>query len=531
MLAESRDRSICLISTCALLMMLPATGIAAERIPLTIDVSPSIVSWSPADGAGTTLTVSGPEGYYHDLTFGPHEQAAFAPIGAGGERLEDGIYNWEIVVTPELSPAIRARLEELRDTGQDSRDFPELRGALGARYSGQLRVADGSFFVPQGEEAPPVGDPAGPIETQDVLHYDDVIVTGSLCVGFDCVNGEAMGYDTVRLKENNLRIRFMDTSVGTFPTNDWMLAANSTTSGGASYFAIEDIPAGRTPFKIEAGAPANALYVEDHGRIGCGTSVPYTEIHMADGDTPTLRLDQDGTSGWVAQVWDLAGNETNFFIRDATHGSKMPVRIEPNTPSNTLALRSTGRVGIGTWSPAMPLEIETTGENAAFRLERTDGGAWTFSVSASGVAVLNMLGTGGSEVTLRERYDADGETFEVQGSVAGTQFVDTSSRALKTDFAEVDSQTVLRQLADLPVHSWRYRSDAEPRRHVGPMAEDFQEAFGLGDGSHISSVDTRGVMFAAIQALDSNLKRKDDEIAELRQRLVELEERLGAAVE
>ena len=41
---------------------------------------------------------------------------------------------------------------------------------------------------------------------------DDLIVGGSICAGTDCSNGESFGFDTIRLKENNLRIRAMDTS-------------------------------------------------------------------------------------------------------------------------------------------------------------------------------------------------------------------------------------------------------------------------------------------------------------------------------
>jgi len=192
------------------------------------------------------------------------------------------------------------------------------------------------------------------------LHYDDVITTGSLCVGFDCANGESFGYCTTKLKENNLQVCFEDTSVGSFPTNDWKIQINDTTSGGASYFAIWDVDAGRKPFVIESGAPANSIYIDDYGRVGLGTSVPYVELHVVDGDSPTLRLDQDGSSGWPAQSWDVVGNETNFFIRDVTNGSKLPFRIQPSTPSNTLTMRSSGNVGIGTWSPESTVEIETT---------------------------------------------------------------------------------------------------------------------------------------------------------------------------
>jgi hypothetical protein len=47
---------------------------------------------------------------------------------------------------------------------------------------------------------------------EDFVINDDMIIIGSLCVGFDCVNGEVFSFDTIRLKENNLRIKFDDTS-------------------------------------------------------------------------------------------------------------------------------------------------------------------------------------------------------------------------------------------------------------------------------------------------------------------------------
>ncbi len=139
----------------------------------------------------------------------------------------------------------------------------------------------------------------------DILHLDDVIIEFSLCVGNDCVSGEGFGFDTVRLKENNLRIHFQDTSTSaSFPTNDWRIVVNDSSNGGANYWAIEDSSAARQPFRIEAGAPNNALYVDDGGRIGVGTNNPVVELHVVDGNTPTLRLEQNGSQGFSAQTWD-----------------------------------------------------------------------------------------------------------------------------------------------------------------------------------------------------------------------------------
>ncbi len=197
----------------------------------------------------------------------------------------------------------------------------------------------------------------------DQVFNDDVIITGSLCVGFDCVNGESFGFDTIRLKENNVRIKFDDTSnSSSFPNNDWQLTANDSSNGGANKFSIEDISHSRVPFTIEANAPSNSLFVDDGGRLGLGTSTPVVDIHVVSGNTPTLRLAQDGSSGFASQTFDVAANETNFFIRDATNGSTLPFRIKPSAPTNALYIDSDGDIGMGAGtSPGANLHVKETG--------------------------------------------------------------------------------------------------------------------------------------------------------------------------
>jgi hypothetical protein len=48
--------------------------------------------------------------------------------------------------------------------------------------------------------------------------------------------------------------------------------------------------------------------------------------------------------------------------------------------------------------------------------------------------------------------------------------------------------------------SWGYKAQAPAIRHLGPTAQDFRGAFGLGeDARHIDTIDSEGVALAAIQ--------------------------------
>jgi hypothetical protein len=205
----------------------------------------------------------------------------------------------------------------------------------------------------------------------DQVIADDLIVQGSECVGLDCVNGESFSFDTIRLKENNLRIGFDDTSaIAGFPANDWQITANDSASGGANKFSIDDITGAKTPFTITAGAPSNSFFIDSSGRVGLRTATPVLDVHVNTGNTPAFRLEQNGSSGFTAQTWDIAGNEANFFIRDTTNGSKLPFRIQPNAPSNSLFIKGTdGNVGLGTTTPSAPLHVRRTDGDARLRIE------------------------------------------------------------------------------------------------------------------------------------------------------------------
>ncbi|MGC8861209.1 MAG: tail fiber domain-containing protein [Armatimonadota bacterium] len=104
-----------------------------------------------------------------------------------------------------------------------------------------------------------------------------------------------------------------------------------------------------------------------------------------------------------------------------------------------------------------------------------------------------------------------------------------SDRAAKKNIVPVDPEDVLERLSKVPISTWSYRAQGATVRHIGPMAQDFYAAFGVGaDDKHISTVDPDGVALAAIQALDRKLKEKDAQIEGLQKQLDELRAELAA---
>jgi hypothetical protein len=67
-------------------------------------------------------------------------------------------------------------------------------------------------------------------------------------------------------------------------------------------------------------------------------------LKLKSGDTPGINLVQTADSGFTAQTWDVAGNEANFFIRDVTGGSRLPFRIRPGAPTDSIDIRTNGEV-------------------------------------------------------------------------------------------------------------------------------------------------------------------------------------------
>jgi Chaperone of endosialidase len=122
------------------------------------------------------------------------------------------------------------------------------------------------------------------------------------------------------------------------------------------------------------------------------------------------------------------------------------------------------------------------------------------------------------KVTIKDLKTPDKKSEKIKGGFMNDTGSDyCCDRNLKSNFAPADVKQILTRLLEVPIQKWNYKSDEPSVAHIGPMAQDFATAFGLGkDDKHIHAVDADGVAFAAIQALFHMIGESDAEMNSLR---------------
>ena len=124
-------------------------------------------------------------------------------------------------------------------------------------------------------------------------------------------------------------------------------------------------------------------------------------------------------------------------------------------------------------------------------------------------------------------------------AAGASQWLGVSDVSTKHLFRDLDGEDVLARIARMPVTEWSYKAQDASIRHIGPTAQDFHAAFGLGeDERYIGSLDADGVALAAVKALEARTRalgerndRLERENEDLRARLSQLESRLESLIE
>ncbi|MDH3467764.1 MAG: tail fiber domain-containing protein [Gammaproteobacteria bacterium] len=206
------------------------------------------------------------------------------------------------------------------------------------------------------------------------------------------------------------------------------------------------------------------------------------------------------------------------------------VTCETNSTINTTALGGTGSVDCpyrvqsvsGTAQILVEEASAVIGNRTLFKLDNNGGVRfdmfnnnrfdWFFQNDQDGTFKISRIGSGGAELIVRDRLDGSGgqATLFVDGSIDASNMTFSSSRENKTEIESVEVQAILAGVLELPISRWRFKEGEHGKPHIGPMAEDFRDVFGLGDGTHISVTDAQGIALAAIQGLKVE---KDQEIS------------------
>jgi hypothetical protein len=259
-------------------------------------------------------------------------------------------------------------------------------------------------------------------------------------------------------------------------------------------------------------------------------------------------------------------SDTGTFIwSDSTATFSAPFT---STGANQFLISAAGGVGIGTNNPN-GFQLRVVGTNNGVHGDTASGNAWAVSgfnsgTSGNGAGVYGTTsstqgygvagsasangGVGALGFTTAEggfgvvaSNSANGIALLVQGTgstsgrvintdvggylSSGGQWVNKSDRAAKSGFQVLDVGHILDEVVAMPVTRWFYKTEGDATHHIGPVAQDFHAAFGLGsDDKTIGTVDEGGVALAAIQGLN---KKLESDNAALRSQLDDVLARLG----
>lgn len=246
-------------------------------------------------------------------------------------------------------------------------------------------------------------------------------------------------------------------------------------------------------------------------------------------------------AAWTEVTVDLSGFVGGLCLRANLSSAQL------NTDLLTIK-RISGAVGIGTNNPQSALHVAGTAQvDASLNFGASTRQMLNLYSSLFGIGVQDYrlyfrtgppgYGNGfewysGGQHTGTAGDPGPGGTTLMSlnsgGLTVNGTFVSASDRAMKQDFEAVNSRDVLEKVAALPLTRWRYTNDTTTV-HLGPMAQDFRAAFGLGpDDEHIATVDADGVALAAIQGLNQKLEETRAENVVLKARLEKLERLLQA---
>lgn len=315
-------------------------------------------------------------------------------------------------------------------------------------------------------------------------------------------------------------------------------SAFAVSAGGMGLFRVDVHGGALFGGEYAGGLPAGGIPAE-----GPGTRMMWYPERAAfrAGDVNGMQWD-DGNIGEFSvaigqNVRASGDNGVAFGMRTTAAGQSSFAVGEENTASGAASValgyhaHTNARQGSFVFADRSSVDTLRAGVNHSANW-RVAGGFRIFTSSnlSTGVTIQE-----GSSVSNWGQTNAVISTSTGAMLTTGGVWQNASDVALKRDFADVAGEEVLAKLRGLPVSTWSYKVEEAGVRHMGPTAQDFRAAFGLGTSdTSIGTVDADGVALAAAKALErrtaeqaEELRRQAARIDALERRNAELAERLA----
>jgi hypothetical protein len=461
-----------------------------------------------------------------------------APIVGLGTPNPDGTIGlgWNIVTTPGgrgVQVDARITLPSASGSWSDSAGNAGTL-ALGARTGGAARplpsssVFPGAFslltdggFVARGTAGG--GIPASGAGTRMMWHPGKAAFRVGFVGGvkWDDVNiglaSIAMGYDAVASGTGSLATGASTTASNLYST---AMGSGTTASGSVSTaMGANTTASGATSTAMGQGTIAT-------GQISTALGLQTT----ASGKASTAMGDQASANGTASSA--LGHSTTASGYASVAMGSSSVASGDYSTAMGLLATASGGN------STAIGTSIMAAGQGSVVLGVRatataTANGSFVFGDRSTGMSGAIVTSSAPNEFLVRA---AGGVVFYTNGALTsgatlaagGSGWGIVSDVRMKEHFREVEGDSTLAAIARMPVRTWSYKTQDASIRHMGPTAQDFHAAFGLGESDvRINTIDADGVALAAVKALEARTRDLARDNDDLRARLARIEALLG----
>jgi hypothetical protein len=232
--------------------------------------------------------------------------------------------------------------------------------------------------------------------------------------------------------------------------------------------------------------------------------------------------------------YNHVGGDGNIFIGShagSNETGSYKLYIDDNNTSSPLIYGDfyddkvgiNGWLGVGTNSPAYPMELKTTGRNAAIVANRTDGAINFVNATTS----YGQFGTVNNfpvrilaNAVWRLTLNTDNSLAMASGATctAGGVWTNASSLALKENITTLNGDEAATALQSLNPVKYNYKADKE-EKYVGFIAEEVPELVSMNDRKSLSPMDIVAVLTKVVQEQQKLISALQGKISDLERRM------------